>query len=91
MPRHKSTTSRRRKFIRKDSHREYASRSGMIEVGSTDGTSTYFTPGDLFYATPDPPMRPCVFCKKKTARTKLINNAETPVCVMCGIEKRGAK
>ena len=49
MPSPKNTTKRHRKFIRKDSQREYASRSGMIEVGSTDGTSTYFTPGDLFY------------------------------------------
>ena len=91
MPSSKNTTKRHRKFIRKDSAREYQSRSGMIETSNPDGTSTYFTPNDLFQTVPkvqEPPMHPCIFCGKKTARTKNIAGVEESVCVMCKIANR---
>ena len=86
MQRSKSTTKRPRKFIRKDSAREYASRNGLLPVASTDGTSTYFKPTDILPPEPKPISAPCSYCGKPTIRTKPDANGDLiPTCVMCGI------
>lgn len=79
---------RRRKFIRKDTQREYQSRAGMILLDNNDGTQTYYKPLDRFMSKPvvaDSPKAPCQICGKQTSRVGLTDGDKTvPMCVECG-------